>query len=105
MIYKFKSKATGSVLMLEPNGEQFLRALGREPAARGIIEVEQMPQALQMLARAIEADDAARGSTEPADEDAAGGARDPVSLRRRLWPMVQMLERALAAREAVVWGV
>jgi diguanylate cyclase (GGDEF)-like protein len=37
-----------------------------------------------------------------ADDDTG---RDSVSLRRRVWPMVQMLERAHAASEPIVWGV
>ena len=29
----------------------------------------------------------------------------PVALRQRLWPLVEMLRRAQAAGEPVVWGV
>ncbi|MEY3273408.1 MAG: hypothetical protein RLZZ341_2309, partial [Pseudomonadota bacterium] len=29
MIYRFKSRATGDLLMLEPHGDALLRALGR----------------------------------------------------------------------------
>ena len=39
LIYKFKSKAAGDVIMLGPGGDQVLRIIGREPAAKGIIEV------------------------------------------------------------------
>ena len=42
MIYKFKSKAAGDVIMMGPTGDQVLRAVGREPAAKGIIEVAAM---------------------------------------------------------------
>jgi len=38
MLYKFKSKATGDLIMLEPNGRQVLRLIGKEPTAQGIIE-------------------------------------------------------------------
>ena len=38
MIYKFRCKAAGDVIMLGPNGDQMLRLLGREPAAKGIFE-------------------------------------------------------------------
>ena len=31
MLYKFKSKAAGDVIMLGPNGDQMLRIIGREP--------------------------------------------------------------------------
>ena len=110
MLYRFRSKATGDTLMLGPQGEQFFRALGREPALRGIIEPEAMDGALRALRAAIEADDAARAVAdgrgdawcEAADE---ADGRDAVALRRRLWPMVEMLRRAQAAGEPVVWGV
>lgn len=105
MIYKFRSKAAGDTVMLGPQGDQFLRAIGREPSAQGIIEVAAMPAALTAMQQAIEQDDAARAQ-QPADEallEAAG--QDPIALRRRLWPMVEMIRRAQAADEPVVWGV
>ncbi len=105
MIYKFRSKAAGDTVMLGPQGDQFLRAIGREPSAQGIIEVAAMPAALTALQQAIEQDDAARAQ-QPANEallEAAG--QDPIALRRRLWPMVEMIRRAQAADEPVVWGV
>lgn len=104
MLYKFKSKATGDTIMLAPNGDQMLRIIGREPAPKGIIEVAALPAAMAVLQAAVAADDAARSGADDAD-NAPEGARDPVSLRSRLWPMVEMLKRAHAAGEPVVWGV
>ena len=49
MIYKFKSKAAGDVIMLGPNGDQMLRLIGHEPAAKGIVDVEQLPAAIRDL--------------------------------------------------------
>jgi hypothetical protein len=108
MIYKFKSPATGDLVMLADTGDRLLRAIGREPSARGIIEVEAMPAAIAAIDAAIEADEAARrGASAPDDEPEARAEAAPgaLPLRRRFWPMVQMLERAHAARESVVWGV
>ena len=96
MIYKFKSKATGDVIMLPGNGDQLLRAIGREPAAKGIIEPGDMPAAIAALQAAVAADE------QPADNEDKPA---PVGLRQRLWPMVEMLRRAQGAGEAVVWGV
>jgi hypothetical protein len=107
MIYKFKSKATGDTIMLGPQGDQLLRLIGREPAPQGIIEPPAMPAAIAALQQAVAEDEAARRGSdadEPADEPAAG-TRDTVSLRRRVWPMVEMLKRAHDAGEAIVWGV
>jgi hypothetical protein len=101
MIYKFRSKAAGDVLMLGPNGDELLRLIGREPAAQGIIEPSAMPAVLAALQSAAAADDAARSAGSGGD---AGGPA-AVSVRQRVWPMVEMLKRAEAAGHPVVWGV
>ncbi len=107
MIYKFKSKASGDVLMLGPNGDAMLRAIGREPAAQGIIAPAACAAAIAAIEQAVAADEAARAEAER--EAAANGQtlapRDGVGLRQRLWPMVDLLKRAAAAGVPVVWGV
>lgn len=101
MLYKFRSKAAGDVIMLGPNGDQVMRLVGREPAAQGIFEVEHMPQVIAALEQAVAADEAAR---QPERDDDKPGKGDGVSLRQRVWPLVEMLRRAHAAREPIVWG-
>ncbi len=107
MIYKFKSKAAGDVIMLGPNGDALLRILGREPVAKGIIEPPAMPGAIAAIEQAVQAAEAARAAAER--EAGARGESLPsdeaVGLRQRVWPMVEMLRRAAAADEPVVWGV
>ena len=100
MIYKFKSKATGDLIMLGPHGDQVLRAMGREPAAQGIIEPASMAAALSALQGAVAA---AAGDDTDADPDPDHPRS--VALRQRMWPMVEMLRRAQGAGVAVVWGV
>lgn len=105
MIYKFKSKATGDLVMLEPQGRQLMQLLGREPSPKGILEVRDMPAARQRLLEAIaQAETAARDA--PAKDRGTGDdeRRPAVGLRQRLWPFLQMIERAQAADEPVVWG-
>ncbi len=96
MIYKFKSKAAGDVIMLQSHGDQLLTLIGREPSAKGIIEVVDMASAIQALR------DAAAQSGAPGED--ANGDRG-VGLKQRVWPMIQMLERSHAAGEPIVWGV
>ena len=96
MIYKFKSKAAGDVIMLQPHGEQLLRLIGREPAAKGIIEVADMPAAILALQDAAAQSDAAAADAE--------GERG-VGLKQRVWPMIEMMKRTHAAGEPIVWGV
>ncbi len=106
MLYKFKSKATGDLIMLGPNGDQLLRLLGREPSATGILEVPDMAAARSAIARAVaDAEAAAEQAREGAADDADERQRNAVGLRQRLWPMLQMIERAQSGREPIVWGV
>ena len=106
MIYKFKSKAAGDVIMLQPNGDQVMRLLGREPAAKGIFESADMPAAISRLEAAVAEDEAARrGSDDDQDQSDAPQRRDAVSLRQRVWPLVEMMKRSHAAGEDIVWGV
>jgi hypothetical protein len=107
MIYKFRSQATGDVIMLGPHGDHFLSLLGREPAPRGILEVAHMPEALARIEAALQAEQDARAqppAAEPGNDEPAAQA-DPVSLRQRLWPMAEMIREAQAAGQPIVWGV
>jgi hypothetical protein len=115
MIYKFKSKATGDLILLGPSGDQLLRIVGREPARQGIFEAAAMAACIQALTAAVEADDARRsaaraasdGGAEAGDGAAADDTAGPrgVTLRQRAWPMIEMMRRAQAQDEPIVWGV
>lgn len=104
MLYKFKSAAAGDLIMLEPNGRQVLTIIGKNPGPKGIILAEQMPAALDALAKAIADEEAAMQHPSNSDgEEAIEPA--PVSLRQRAVPFVDMLKRCSAAGKDIVWGV
>ena len=107
MIYKFKSKAAGDVIMMGPSGDQVLRIIGKEPAAQGIVEAAALPAAMAAIEGAVAADEAARAAAEK--QAAAEGnklpPRDGVSLRQRVWPLLEMMKRAKGAEQDIVWGV
>ncbi len=69
-----------------------------------------MPQALAALEAAIGDDERARrgdgdGPTPGGDRGERPAGGDGVSLKRRLWPMMQLIRAAQAADEPIVWGV
>jgi hypothetical protein len=103
VIYKFKSKGAGDVIMLGPSGDQILRLLGREPAAKGIFEVRDMPAAIAALEQAVAADEAKPDEDDTEENTPRGGGG--VSLRQRAWPLVEMMRRCHAAGHDIVWGV
>ena len=107
MIYKFKSKSSGDVIMMGPSGDHVLGIIGKSPSRKGIIEPAAMPAAIAALERAIADEDEARQRAE-AEAQAEGkklSASDAVSLRQRAWPLVDMMRRAHAEGHDVVWGV
>jgi hypothetical protein len=107
MLYKFKSKAAGDVIMLAASGDRVLRILGRDPAAKGILEVAAMPAAMQAIEAAVVQDELERqqADAEAVAEGKSLPAREAVTLRQRAWPLLEMIRRSHAAGADIVWGV
>lgn len=108
MLYEFKSKATGTVVMTGPVAERLLAIVGKEAAPKGIFTVEQMPAAIEALQAAIareKAEPAPQGEDEDRSDDRRREAVIPVSLAQRAWPLVEALKAAHAAGQPVTWGV
>jgi len=104
MLYKFRSKAAGDVIMMAVSGDQVLRILGREPAAQGILEVCDMPAAMSALEAAVAQDEQARREAEAAAEGRTLPPREAVTLRQRAWPLLEMIRRSHGADADIVWG-
>jgi len=100
MMYKFKSKATGDLIMTQPVGDRVLGLIGKAVSPQGIIEADQLPAAMRALEAAV-----AEESPKPAaDDDGDAPHGDRVSLRQRVWPMVEMMKRAAAEQQPITWG-
>ena len=107
MLYKFKSKVGADVIMLAPQGEQLLRLIGRTPSAQGIVEAAALGAAVSALEQAV-ADDEAKFEQAQVEAVAAGEdapRRDGITLRTRMWPMVELMRRSASTNADVVWGV
>ncbi|MBA2675711.1 DUF1840 domain-containing protein [Ramlibacter sp.] len=108
MLYKFKSKAAGDLIMLEPNGRRVLEIVGKDAGPKGIIQAGEMPAAIAALDAAIAAEeteqkaaiDAAKAAGQVAPRFDGG-----VSLRQRAVPFIDMLKRCQGAGADIVWGV
>ena len=108
MLYKFKSKATGDLIMLEPNGRRVLEIIGKAAGPKGIILAADMPAAISALETAIAAEEAERKvppDAAAADASAGHGPTEGVSLRQRAVPFLDMLRRSQGAGHEIVWGV
>lgn len=110
MLYKFKSKVTGDLIMLEPNGRKVLTVIGKAPDSltKGILLPQEIPGALAALETAIAEEEAAQ--RQRAEAALAQGDDPPhndssVALRQRALPFMDMLRRCHQADQEIVWGV
>jgi Domain of unknown function (DUF1840) len=104
MLYKFRSKAAGDVIMTSPVGDKVLRAMGREPATQGIFEVSAMSSLLAALERSIAEDDARTGGSGNETREADAAPSRELSLRQRAWPLIEMMRKSLESDADIVWG-
>lgn len=120
MLYKFKSRATADLIMLEPNGRQLLKIVGKGDEPHGIITAAQIPAAIQALQAAVAAEEAAereqqaqqqhqqqdasaaQDGEEPQDGTGQGGG-EVVRLRQRAAPFIDMLKRSAVEDKDVTW--
>ncbi|MBX3589224.1 MAG: DUF1840 domain-containing protein [Ramlibacter sp.] len=107
MIYKFKSKADGDLIMLEPSGRRVLEIIGKDAGPKGIITAQQIPGAIQALDRAIAHEEAIHkpAGSEGAEMPEGHEPTVSITLRQRAKPFLDMLRRCEAAQADVVWGV
>lgn len=109
-IVTFKSAACADVIYFGDVAQRLMALMGKDAGPKGIVTVEQLPEAIARLKAALEEDrerhlrlvrDEVRG-TETAE---GGGTRPAVSLTQRALPLLALLEQSLAERKPVVWGV
>ena len=107
MLYKFKSKAAGDVIMLQPNGKQVLQIIGNNAEPKGIIQPAQMAEAISALNVAVAREDADRqAAIELATQEGRSApVFEAISLRQRAHPFIEMLRKCEAAGKEIVWGV
>ena len=116
MLVTFKSHASADVIMFGDAAKRLVGILGKDPAdAKGIVTVQQLPEAIARLKAAIEEERAREAERErqrdhaeeeEAEKEAGNtGMAAPVGLAQRAWPLLAMLEESLREEKPVVWGV
>lgn len=104
----FRSDAAADVMMFDDVAKRMMEIMGKAQAERGIVTVEQLPEAIARLRAAI-AEDRARHAgdhDQPETEEVPGGGkRGYVGLAQRTAPLVEFLEYSLKAEKPVTWGV
>lgn len=107
MLIKFKSKASGDVIMLGESGKEMLRLLGKgADDSTGIFSADQLRAAIATLKQAIAADKALPDPDQMGEPmDTKYDAGDSVRLYQRALPVLELMERSLQEDTYVTWGV
>ncbi|HEX5356276.1 MAG TPA: DUF1840 domain-containing protein [Aquabacterium sp.] len=112
MLVKLRSAATGDLLLTGDLAKALAKVLDKRFDAPGILEPQSMPVALEVLKALPDESPTAGASADgggdaaPREEPASVSFQDEaVSLRKRAWPLIKMIEEALAADKPIVWGV
>ena len=110
MIVTFQSAAAGDVIMFGDVAKRMMKLMGKDETDKGIVTVEQLPDAIARLKAAIEEDKRQRASVHEEDlpqteRGGNGSSRPYVTLTQRAVPLLELLEWALKKQKPVVWGV
>ena len=108
MLVRFNSSASGEMLMLVDSARSLLEIIGKERTARGVITVDQLPEALERLRRAVAEEKAGQREAGVVDNgypdiDDETSVEPPVGLARRAHPFIEMLEWTLRDEGFVLW--
>ena len=101
MLYQFHSKNSADCLMLKDLTQRLFLIINRPLEDKGIFLVEQLPDLIQKLEKAIEEDSELR--KKASSNEAL--AKLPDRLGQRAQPFLNLLKSALAHEDPIVWGL
>lgn len=110
MLVTFHSKAVADVLMRSADVAPLLSAAGKsfgdQIPERGVFTRDQLPAAIAGLERAIQADgghgEAQDDESDP-DKPPVNPIDQPVALRNRAFPLLDMMRKSLEAGHDITW--
>jgi len=117
MLFKFKSKSCGDLIMLEEGGKLVLTLIGKDPQPQGILEVSDMARSIKLLEAVIQVNGVGEHAApnentlvtakgrEKAGADSSDQNLDPVTIKQRVIPFLEMLKTCQVQGNPIVWGV
>ena len=109
MLIVFQSKAAADVLMFSKHALTIMQIIGRPYDAmpeRGVITHEQLPEAIELIEKAISEDKQKEQDEgqQPEDDDVkVHPIAEPDSFRQRVWPLLSMLRASHDRDVDVMW--
>lgn len=113
MLVRFHSSCAGSVLLFDYVATELLKLMGMSGTVPGAVLAAQVPAALKRLTAAVKSEDGDRIPRPPAaagerkragkDDDEVEQQTSGITLRRRAYPLIEMLQTAADEECDVVW--
>ncbi|MDO6706850.1 DUF1840 domain-containing protein [Photobacterium sp. 1_MG-2023] len=106
MLITFHSKASANITMFGEVAQQLIHMMGYCENIPGIIDVDDVPQALDNLQKALAVTQQQEASQEASSEDTSDPWEDEeprISMLTRARPLLEMLEAAIAEECTVMW--
>ncbi|MDR1848717.1 MAG: DUF1840 domain-containing protein [Zoogloeaceae bacterium] len=96
MLVTFRSSEAGEMFMMADIARPLLKAIGKPCTAKGVIDKSEVPVAVATLERLVQ-----HAPDMPEEE----GKPLPISLRQRVWPFIQLLNRTRQAKKEgrIIW--
>ena len=107
MLYRFKSQATGDLVMLEADGKHLLQIWGKDPSGPGVLLCADMDAAAAALLRSADEEEQAIQAAKEQAKAAGEPPPDlpPVAWRARIQPMLQTIKYCQAEDAPLRWEV
>lgn len=115
-MYRFIARSSAPIQYFEADAKRLLTIIGKDATAPGIITQQQLASAIAAIEAAIAQEEQAREEARqaaaegaapaaPAETGHGNNAQDgePVALRHRALPLLQLLRAAQQAQEDVIW--
>ena len=113
MLFKFKSKATSDLIMLEPDARVLLQMMLGDDPVKGIVLAKDLPATIAKLESALAQESAKderskahlRATSADLENPEEGDFLQTVQFSQRAAPMLQMLKRCVTDNADLMWGV
>jgi len=99
----FRSEVGPDIMMFDEVAQHMMELMAKEKAGRGVVTVEQLPEAIARLKAAVAADRALHSESQSGDDGENQAPR--VGTAQRALPLIELLEISLARQKPVLWGV
>ncbi|QMU61227.1 MAG: DUF1840 family protein [Gammaproteobacteria bacterium] len=101
MLITFETKAYANITMFGDVAIKLIKSMGHSGAVPGVIQIDDLPKALEQLQSSVRAEMAIDQDCEQGQ--ASDDSENYVSIDKRARPLIELLEAAIEQNTDVLW--